>query len=120
MHKLVILVEPLADDAAFDEIWPQFLHIAEKMPGLQRETTSRIDGVLYGRYQCTMMHELYFDSLEVLQEAMKSPQGRTAGELLQKMTAGRLTLLLADHKEDDLENIRKHSQQGSNVDGPSS
>ncbi len=120
MHKLVILVEPLVDDSAFDEIWPQFLHIAEKMPGLQRETTSRVDGILYGRYKCALMHELYFDSLDVLQEAMKSPQGKAAGELLQKMTAGHLTLLLADHKEDNLENIRKYNHQGPDDDGSSS
>lgn len=116
MHKLVILVEPLADDSAFDEIWPQFLHAAEKMPGLQRETTSHVDGTLYGRYNCALIHELYFESLETLQEAMKSPQGKSAGELLQQMTGGHLTLLIADHKEDDLENIRKFSQPGLHDD----
>jgi hypothetical protein len=39
--------------------------------------------------------------------AMASPQGRAAGKLLQAMTRGQLTLYLADHKEDDLENILK-------------
>jgi hypothetical protein len=39
---------------------------------------------------------------------MSSPEGQAAGELLQLMTAGRMTLLYADHKEDNLENIQRH------------
>jgi hypothetical protein len=54
------------------------------------------------------MHELYFDSLQDLERAMASPQGREAGRLLQQMTSGRLTLFFADHKEDDLKNIRAY------------
>ena len=107
MHKLVILIGPLLDENTFDESWPEFLHLAERMPGLRRETTSRVDSVLYGKYACVLLHELYFDSLADIQEAMRSPEGRAAGEVLQKMTAGRLTLLLADHKEDELANIHK-------------
>lgn len=111
MHKLVILIEPLQDYDAFEESWPQFLHMAESMPGLRRESTSRVDGVLYGRYHCTIIHELYFDSLADIQEAMKSAEGRATGELLQKMTGGHMTLLYADHKEDNLENILKFRKQ---------
>jgi hypothetical protein len=53
-------------------------------------------------------HELFFDSIEDIQKAMSTAEGQAAGETLQRMTAGRVTLLLADHKEDDLENIRRH------------
>lgn len=116
MHKLVILVEPLNDMPAFDETWPDFLHLAEQMPGLQRETTSRVNHVLFGRYHCTLIHELYFNSLADVQAAMSSSQGKAAGELLQQMTRGRLTLLLAEHTEDEIENIRKYGDQGNSVD----
>ncbi|HZD56264.1 MAG TPA: EthD family reductase [Anaerolineales bacterium] len=115
MHKLVILIEPPEDYDAFEEIWPQFLHLAERMPGLRRESTSRIDGILYGRYDCTIIHELYFDSLSDIQAAMGSPEGRATGELLQKMTGGHMTLLYADHKEDNLENILKFKKQEANA-----
>jgi uncharacterized protein (TIGR02118 family) len=108
MHKLVILIEPPEDYAALEETWPQFLHLAERMPGLRRESTSRVDGVLYGSVDCAIIHELYFDSLAAIHEAMSSPEGQAAGELLQLMTAGRMTLLYADHKEDNLENIQRH------------
>ncbi len=108
MHKLVILIESLPDQAAFDESWPQFLHAAESMPGLISESTSRVDAFLFGSYAVSMVHELYFDSAEQAREAMASPQGRLAGRLLQAMTGGKVTLFLADHKQDKLENIRKH------------
>lgn len=108
MHKLVILVEQPDDWNAFDETWPQFLHAAEQMPGLRREATSRVDVSLFGKITYTLMHEMFFDSSEAVQQAMASPAGRETGRLLQVMTRGRMTLFLADHKEDDLENIRKH------------
>lgn len=118
MHKLVILVEPLEDSSAFDDAWPQILHLVESIPGLRREATSRVDRVLFGKYQCIMVHELFFDSFEALKEAMSSPEGRAAGELLQKMTGGRMTLLVADHKEDDMENILKYRTAGVEDERP--
>jgi uncharacterized protein (TIGR02118 family) len=108
MHKLVILVDLPLEAAAFEEAWPQFLHLSERMPGLLREATSHVEYVLYGDYQPALMHELFFDSMEAVHQAMSSPEGRAAGEVLQRMSGGRLTLLIADHQEDDLENIRKH------------
>jgi uncharacterized protein (TIGR02118 family) len=110
MRKLVILIEPPADDEVFGETWPQFLHLSESMPGLRREASSHVDEVLYGHCQPILIHELFFDSVEAIQEAMGSPEGRAAGELLQRMTGGRMTLLIADHKEDELENIRRHTE----------
>jgi len=107
MNKLVILIEPPDDWEAFDGIWPQFLHHAENMPGLRREATSRVDTFLYGERAYAMMHELYFDSLEAAQQAMGSEEGRQAGKVLQELSRGRMLLFFADHKEDDLENIRK-------------
>ena len=111
MHKLVILIEPPEDYDRFEQHWPEFLHLAESMPGLKKESTSRVDGSLFGRYDCAIIHELYFDSLADIQSAMSSPAGQATGELLQRMTNGRMTLLFADHKEDDLENILKFKTQ---------
>ena len=116
MQKLVILVETSEDEARFDELWPQFLHFAERMPGLLRESTSRVDQVLYGKYPVFLMHELFFNSVEDIQKAMSTPEGRAAGEVLQRMTGGRITLFLADHKEDDLENIRRHTHPDTLTD----
>ena len=108
MYKLVILIEPLDDWETFEENWPEFLHHAERMPGLRHEATGRVERFLFGDISYAQMHELYFDSQQDLERAMASPQGREAGRLLQQMTAGRFSPIFADHKEDDLKNIRKY------------
>lgn len=109
MYKLVILIEPQNDWFEFERVWPEFLKRAEQMPGLIRETTSPIDQLLHGHYHVGMIHELYFDSMEKAKQAMASPPGVEAGKLLQIITAGKVTLLFADHKEDELENIQAHN-----------
>lgn len=107
MHKLVILIEPLADRTAFDESWPEFLHLAEAMPGLLRETSSQVSLSLSGKHYAEV-HEFFFDSLPAAQAAMASENGRAAGRLIQKITAGKLVLFIADHQEDELANIRQY------------
>lgn len=107
MYKLVILIEPQDHTAEFDARWPEFLAAAERMPGLRREITSRVDHVLHGSH-VHMIHELHFDSLKAAGDAMETPEGQRAGELLQEISGGKLTLLLADHLEDDLAHIRRH------------
>ncbi|MBN1535662.1 MAG: EthD family reductase [Anaerolineales bacterium] len=113
MFKLVILIEEMEDSQTFDDAWPKFLHLAESMPGLQRETFSRVEVVLFGSNRPGLVHELYFDSLEAARTAMASPSGKEAGRLLQQITGGRMTLFLADHKENSLENTRKHAAEKS-------
>lgn len=108
MYKLVILISPRQDFSTFEDRWPEFLHLVETLPGLLKESTSRVERFLYGQVACSQVHELYFDTLPELESALASPQGVAAGRLLQQISAGRLTLFIADHREDDLDNIRKY------------
>ena len=110
MHKLVILIESSEEWQAAEDLWPEFLHLVERMPGLRRETTSRVESSLLGS-NYVLAHELFFDTLADAEGAMASPDGRLAGGLLQRMTGGRVALFFADHKEDDLENILKYRKQ---------
>lgn len=110
MYKLIILIESIPDTSEFESLWPQFLARAEAMPGLRRETTSWPSGVFYGEVPVALIHELYFDSQEALKQAMESPQGQAAGQMLQRLTTGKMTLLLAHHLEDELENIRPYRE----------
>jgi uncharacterized protein (TIGR02118 family) len=110
MHKLVILIEEVENWRDFENLWPEFLHQAEEMPGLRREATSHVEEFIFGAKPVVQVHELFFDSLEAAQQAMVSPSGRAAGRLLQQMTRGNLTLFFAEHKEDELENIRKYKE----------
>src|SRR3989337_3902360 len=92
MYKLVIIIESPEHAADFDRRWPEFLAKAEGMPGLRREVTARVDRVLHGK-AAYLIHELHFDSLPAATEAMASPAGPRAGQLLQEISGGRLTLL---------------------------
>lgn len=107
MHKLVILIEDLDEWDSFDENWPQFLHLVESMPELRRETTSRMEQHLFGSQAFGMIHELYFESAAAARQALASPAGSAAGQLLQRLTRGRIVLLFADHQEEEMENLRK-------------
>jgi uncharacterized protein (TIGR02118 family) len=111
MYKLVILIEPQTHWQEFERVWPEFLKRAEKMPGLLRETTSPVDRLLHGHYHVAMIHELYFESMEAAKQAMATPAGEEAGKVLQIITAGKVTLLFADHMEDDLVNIQEHQKK---------
>lgn len=108
MHKLIILIEPQAEGPLFDEHWPEFLHQAERMPGLLREATVRVLRPLYGDHPVSMIHELFFASQQDLYLALGSPAGQAAGQLIQQITDGYVTLLVAEHKEDDAENLRRY------------
>jgi uncharacterized protein (TIGR02118 family) len=124
MHKLIILFDMPEDWQAFDKTWPQFIHQVEEMPGLRREAFCRVESFLFGSCRVAQMHELFFDSLDDAQKAMVSPQGQAAGQLLQAMTSGRMTLFIAEHKEDDLSRIRQFknrpASESTSLDDPPS
>jgi uncharacterized protein (TIGR02118 family) len=111
MHKLVILVETPADQMTFEEEWPKFLRLAEQMPGLVRETSCHVENILYGEFNYSFIHELYFENAQATYQAMASPQGRQAGKQLQLMTNGKVVLYAADHREDDLAHINQFRVQ---------
>jgi len=116
MHKLIILIETPEDTLQFDESWPLFLQQAEKMPGLIREAAVRVTQSIFGDYNVYMIHELFFESYMALQEAMSSLQGQKTGRILQMITNGHMALLFAEHREDELENIKKYQLEGRDVD----
>ncbi len=107
MVKLVILIQKLEDEAAFQSSWPEFLHLAEEMPGLQSESSGQVIRNVFGEGGFSLIHELYFDSQEALQRALSSPAGREAGKLLQSCTHGQVVLFIAEHREDTLENMQR-------------
>ena len=113
MHKLVVLIPALDDWPAFEARWPEFLHLVEGMPGLRREATSHVEQFLFGGTPYVLVHELFFDTLAEMEEAMASSPGRAAGRLLQQMTGGRLALFYAEHKEDDMDHILKYRSQAT-------
>ena len=101
MHKLIILIPSLANENEFEERWPEFIQRSGAIPGLRRETTSRITFKMFGSFPLTLIHELYFDNADAVREALNSAAGSEAGKTLQRITKGNVTLLIAEHMEDD-------------------
>jgi uncharacterized protein (TIGR02118 family) len=117
MHKLVILI-PTTHSPQFDAHWAKFLHIAERIPGLRREATSRVGQLLYGQVHYELIHELFFDSYAELEYGLNAPEGQQAGQLLQAFTGGEVVLLLAEHHQDELEHIRLFKGEPPAGDAP--
>lgn len=110
MYKLIILIDTPHDTQTFEESWPLFLHEAEKMPGLEREATIQVVENLYGNNHFYKIHELYFENKKALRQAMASSSGQMSGKILQQITDGRMNLLIAEHREERIENIRKYHE----------
>lgn len=111
MFKLIILIEPEVDEGDFFDGWPQFLARAENLSGLVKIVSAPVHSVLTGEYHPLMVHELHFETQQALKEAMTSEEGRAAGETLQRITNGAVSLLVAGHMEDTGENLRAYHPQ---------
>jgi uncharacterized protein (TIGR02118 family) len=102
MYKLIALFTTPADAGEFEAHWSgEFVPLAEKMPGLRRAVVSRIEGTPAGPAPYYLIHELYFDDRPALESAMASPEGTSAGQTLMSFAANDVTLLLAEHLEDE-------------------
>ena len=112
MYKLMIIIPPHVEEPVLNASWPDFLHAAESMPGLLREASVRVTASLFGTQEIGMVHELFFETLAELQDAMRSPEGLAAGQIIQQLTQGQMTLLIAEHREDEIENLRLYRQDG--------
>jgi hypothetical protein len=117
MHKLVIII-PTTHSPLFDAYWAEFLHAVERIPGLRREATSRVNQLLYGQLRCELIHELFFDTYAELEYGLNAPEGQQAGQLLQALTRGQVVLLLAEHNQDELEHIRQFQGEPPTSDQP--
>ena len=102
MHKLTIFFYPPLPNQEFNQQgWQKFMGLAEKMPGLRRETVSEIDEFLFGSqgHRYSKIHEFYFDSRAALDAALQSEEGQAAGVFLHEFTGKRFTMVIAEHKE---------------------
>jgi len=107
MFKLIILIEPEIKQETFFEGWPLFLEQAEQLPGLKKFVTAPVHQAMYGSYSPLMVHELHFESQPALEAALASEHGTAAGKILQAITGGKVSLLMAAHLEDSGENLRR-------------
>jgi len=96
MVKLVALYRHPSDPAAFDRHYEQtHLPLIRKMPGLRRLEVWRITGAPGGEAPYYLIAEMIFDDAEAMRAAVRSPEGRAAGEDLQRFAGGLVTMVYA-------------------------
>jgi hypothetical protein len=113
MYQLILLIPTSVDINAFDQVWPSFLEAAEQMPGLIRESVSRIDQVIFGQDYFQRIYTFSFPDKNSLEKALVSKNGEKAGRIIHDLTGGKVTLVTADYQEDSLQNIHSFSSQDS-------
>jgi len=106
MYQLVLLIPTSVNLEKFDETWPSFLKVAEQMPGLIKESVSRVDQLIYGSEFISRIYTFTFPDQESLEKALVSNPGERAGQLIHDLTDGKVILLTARYQEDFLNHIQ--------------
>ena len=101
MYKLVALFTHPADPDAFDEGFNIYLPLTDALPGLRKVIVSHAHGGPEGATPFYLMHELIFDDLLSVREAMASPPGLSAARQLWAFAADNVSLFFAEHQEEE-------------------
>jgi uncharacterized protein (TIGR02118 family) len=98
MAKLVALYKKPADAAAFDAYYhSKHLPIAKEVPGLRRyEVNAGPVGTPQGPAPYHVVALMTFDSLDAIQRALTSPEGRAAAADLANFAQAGVELLVFD------------------------
>ena len=100
MVKLVALYRKPADAAVFDRHY-YTLHVPliRKIPGLRKLEITSVQGAPVGEAKYHLMAEMSYDSLDAMNAANGSPEGRAAAKDLMSFAADVVTLFFGDVKE---------------------
>jgi uncharacterized protein (TIGR02118 family) len=100
MIKLVALYRKPSDPESFDKHYFNIhIPLVKKIPGLKKIEVTRISGAPMGEAQYYLMAELYYDSMEALNAANASPEGRATVKDLMSFAADVVTLFFGDIAE---------------------
>ena len=114
MVKLVILYRQPANEEAFEIGYVRSLALLEEMPGIVRQQANMVLGSPEGRSPYYRILELYFESYETLDAALRTPQGVAAGRLLMTYAGDLVEVIFADVFEEFFESEPDQSDEASN------
>ena len=99
MAQMIVLYKTPKDTAAFDkEYAATHIPLAKKLPGLRKFEVSHGQVMTpFGPSAYRLVATLQFDSMQAMQSAFASPEGRAAGAHAQSLTS--LDILLFDNQE---------------------
>jgi len=97
MVKLIALYRKPQDIDAFDKHYDT-IHtpLVLQMPGLRKLEITRITGAPIGESKFYLQAEMYFDSVDAMNAANASPQGRATAKDLMSFAADTVTLFYGD------------------------
>ena len=94
MVKLVALFKKPADQESFDRHYADtHIPLVRKWPGLRKVETGKITGAIGGETPYYQVAEMYFEDMDALKAALRSPEGKAAGADLQSFAPGLVTML---------------------------
>ncbi len=100
MVKLIALYRKPADVAAFDKHYYDIhIPLIRKSLGLRKLEITSITGSPIGESKFHVMAEMYYDSVDAMNAANASPEGRAAGKDLMSFAADVVTLFFGEVKE---------------------
>ncbi|AUS07985.1 EthD family reductase [Laceyella sacchari] len=101
MVKLVALYKQPEDKQAFDKHYFEVhLPLTEKMPGLIKTKVTKFSSTPMGTESPFYLQaDMYFESEEALQAAMKSPEGKAAAKDVMSFAGKLITMIIGEEAE---------------------
>jgi uncharacterized protein (TIGR02118 family) len=98
MVKLTVLYGPPTDPAAFDKYYLEsHVPLADALPGIRRNEVSKVSGTLDGSAPLYHLQaELYFDSADALNAAVRSEEGAATAADLANFATGGVTMMISE------------------------
>lgn len=102
MVKLIALYKHPENKAAFDDhYFNTHAPLTAKIPGLRKmEVTRIVDSPMGGEGKYYLMCEMYYDSHEALQEAMRTDEGKASGKDAMKFAGDIITLMIGEEADE--------------------
>lgn len=100
MIKVIALYKKPDDVEAFDKHYNDVhLPLVKNVPGLRRLEVARITGSPFGETPYYLITEMYYDSIDAMNEANASSEGKAVVRDVMTFAAKYLTVLISEIRE---------------------
>jgi|ERR1041385_6769933 uncharacterized protein (TIGR02118 family) len=100
MVKLIALYRKPTDVELFDKhYYDTHIPLIKKVPGLRKLEITKITGAPIGETKYHVMAEMYYDSVDAMNAANASPEGKASARDLMSFAADVVTLFFGEVKE---------------------
>ena len=101
MIKFMVMFRQPENAERFENTYQDFLALVERIPNIRRRQVVHVTGSPGGAPEYYRILEIYFDSLEIQNEALLSEAGQEAGAELYRLPKDSFELLYADVYEEE-------------------